>query len=125
MRKNTFEFDEDTVLRPLGGGAYAGDISPRWNVVDKPNGGYLLALALRAVSAELPHPHPFTATAHYLRAAAPGPVNVDVETVRTGRNLSTGEARLYQGDAEVLRVLTTYGDLATVDGPTHITGGPP
>jgi acyl-coenzyme A thioesterase PaaI-like protein len=120
-----FEFDDDTTVRPLGAGAYAADISPRWNVGDKPNGGYLLALALRAMTAELPHPHPFTATAHYLRTAEPGGVNVDVEVVRTGRSLATGEARLYQGDAEVLRVLSTFGDLNALDGPTHIIGAPP
>jgi len=32
---------------------------------------------------------------------------------------------MYQGDAEVLRVLTTFGDLGRLDGPTHITGAPP
>ena len=121
----TYEFDEDTAVSAVGAGAYAGDISPRWNVGDKPNGGYLLAIALRAAEAQLPHPHPFTATAHYLRAADTGPVNVDVETVRAGRSLSTAEARLYQRDAEVLRVLSTFGDLAKLDGPTRLTGGPP
>lgn len=121
----TYEFDEDTAVSPLGAGTYAGQISPRWNVGDKPNGGYLLAIAVRATEAEIPQPHPFTTTAHYLKAADPGGVNIDVETVRSGRSLATAEARMYQGDAEVLRVLSTFGDLARLDGPTHITGGPP
>ena len=125
MRTHPFEFDADTAVTALGGGVYGGEVSPRWNVGDKPNGGYLLAIVLRAVRAELPHPDPFTTTAHYLRAADPGPVNVEVETVRAGRSLATGEARMYQGDAEVLRVLSTFGNLSSLDGPTHITGGPP
>lgn len=121
----TFEFDEDTAVTSLGGGAFAGQLSPRWNVGDKPNGGYLLAVALRAAAEELPLPHPFTATAHYLRPASPGPVNVDVEVVRAGRSLATADVRLYQSDAEVIRVLTTFGDLSRLDGPTNLQAGPP
>jgi acyl-CoA thioesterase len=121
----TSEFDDDTAVLPLGGGSYSAEISPRWNVGDKPNGGYLMALALRAATAELPLPHPFTATAHYLRAATPGPALIDVETIRTGRSHATAEVRLVQQDAEIVRVLTTFGDLNKLDGRTHVTAQPP
>ena len=121
----TFEFDQDTAVSPAGPGAYNAEISPRWNVGDKPNGGYLLAIALRAAGAELPLPHPFTATAHYLRAAQNGPALVDVEVVRAGRTHATAEARIIQNDVEIARVLTTFGDLAALDGPTNVSGSPP
>ena len=121
----TFEFDEDTALAPAGAGAYTAQISPRWNVGDKPNGGYLLALALRAATAELPLPHPFTSTSHYLRAARPGPALLDVEVVRTGRSHATAEVHLIQDDTEIVRVLTTFGDLAALTGPTHVAESPP
>lgn len=121
----SFEFDEDTAITPAGGGAYTAEISPRWNVADKPNGGYLMALALRGAAAELPLPHPFTSTAHYLRAAQPGPALLDVEVVRAGRTHATAEVRVIQNDAEVVRVLTTFGDLAALDGPTNVTAAPP
>lgn len=121
----TFEFDEDTAVTPAGPGAYTAEISPRWNVGDKPNGGYLLALALRAAAADLPLPHPFTSTAHYLRAAHPGPALLDVEVVRTGRTHATAEVRVIQDDAEVVRVLTTFGDLERMEGPTNVAAPPP
>jgi hypothetical protein len=121
----TSEFDTDTAVERLGGGAYTAQISPRWNVGDKPNGGYLLAMALRAAAAELPLPHPFTATAHYLRAASPGPAMCDVEVIRAGRSHATAEVRLLQQDAEVLRALTTFGDLANLSGPTRVAAQPP
>ena len=121
----TSQFDEDTAVRSLGGGSFSADISPRWNVGDKPNGGYLIALALRAASEELALPHPFTATAHYLRAANPGSALLDVEVVRSGRSHATAEVRLMQADAEVVRVLTTFGDLARLDGPAVTQGRPP
>ena len=120
-----YEFDADTDVTDLGGGAYSAEISPRWNVGDKPNGGYLLAIALRAAAAELPLPDPFTATAHYLRAAVPGPAMLDVEVVRAGRTHATAEVRVHQRDAEIVRVLTTFGDLAALDGPTHTSAAPP
>ena len=119
------EFDDDTAVTSVGGGAYSAEISTRWNVGDKPNGGYLLAIALRAAAAELPLPHPFTSTAHYLRAAQNGPALVDVEVVRAGRTHATAQARIIQNDVEIVRVLTTFGDLSTLDGPTIISTPPP
>ena len=120
-----YEFDADTDVTSLGAGAYSAGISARWNVGDKPNGGYLMAIALRAAAAELPLPDPFTATAHYLRAAQPGPAMLDVEVVRAGRTHATAQVRVHQQDAEIVRVLATFGDLAALDGPTHRSAGPP
>ena len=120
-----YEFDEDTAVEAVGGGTYAAAITPRWNVGDKPNGGYLLAIALRAAAAQSPLPHPFTATAHYLRAAAPGAVLCDVEVVRAGRTHATIEVRVLQQDAEIVRVLSTFGDLTALDGATVAAATPP
>ena len=121
----TYAFDADTAVAPLGGGAFHAELTSRWNVGDTPNGGYLLAIALRAAGAQLAHPHPFTSTVHYLRPSRPGAVNVEVETVREGRSLSTADVRMFQGDGEILRALTTFGDLSTAEGPTHLAAGPP
>lgn len=120
-----YEFDEDTAVTALGDGTYRAQITPRWNVGDKPNGGYLLAVALRAGAMESPLPHPFTATAHYLRASSPGPALLDVELVRAGRSHATVAVRLLQQDAEIVRVLATFGDLARLDGPTVVAATPP
>lgn len=120
-----YEFDEDTAVTAVAPGTYSGEISPRWNVGFNPNGGYLMALALQAATDALPHPHPFTTTAHYLRASRPGPVLLDVEVVRTGRSHATAQVRMIQDDAEVMRLLTTFGDLASLDGPTAVSAQPP
>ena len=82
----TSAFDEDTAVTPLGGGAFRAELTSRWNVGDTPNGGYLLAIALRAAGEQLAHPHPFTSTVHDLRPARPGAVTIEVETVRAGRS---------------------------------------
>src|SRR4051795_3206194 len=50
------EFDRATALEPLGGGAYAGAIDAGWFAGRGPNGGYLAAIVLRAMVAEVGDP---------------------------------------------------------------------
>ncbi|GAC1322906.1 MAG: thioesterase family protein [Mycobacteriales bacterium] len=132
-------FDADTAVTPrLPHGAaavgrpaeYDVGISDRWNVGSRPNGGYLLALAGRAIGATLPHPDPFSLTGHFLSPPDPGPAVVEVTPVRVGRSLATATARVTQDDAdgrtrERLRVLATYGELAGLAGHTAVTAVPP
>ncbi|MGW1075264.1 thioesterase family protein [Streptomyces sp. NPDC002537] len=130
----TSEFDRDTAIRPRerdgARGAYDVDLSAGWTIFGAANGGYLLALVCRALGDALPHPDPFSVTAHYLSASRPGPAVVRTELVRTGRNLSTGQASLFQRDehgteVERIRVLATYGDLDAVTDDVRTTAKPP
>jgi acyl-CoA thioesterase len=123
-----FEFDVDTAITadPVTQNRFHAMMTSRWNIGDKPNGGYVLAIAAKAIGASLPeHPHPFSITAHYLRPAEPGPTTIDVQIVRTGRKLATATATLIQNGKEKIQVLATYGDLTTVEGPTVVNGAPP
>jgi Thioesterase-like superfamily len=125
---DTFEFDLDTAITadPVIANRYLGTMTPRWNIGDKPNGGYVMAIAAKAIGASLgDHPHPFSITAHYLRPSEPGPFTVDVDVVRVGRKLATATASLQQNGKEKLRVLSTFGDLHTASGPTNVAGSPP
>ncbi|MFF1559533.1 thioesterase family protein [Streptomyces sp. NPDC058279] len=126
------EFDRDTAIAPRAGepGVYDTELSAGWTIIAAVNGGYLLALVGRALSAALPHPDPFTASAHYLTSSVPGPAVIRTEVVRTGRTLSTGQASLFQYDksgAEVerIRVLASYGDLDSLPDSVHTTARPP
>lgn len=118
------EFAMDTAITLVEAGHWKGEISPRWNVGNAPNGGYTMAIGLRALSAAMPHPDPLTVTGHYLRRFDPGPVEVRTEAVKQGRTTSTGQAQLYQNGQERLRLLASYSDLAR-PGPTRLVGGPP
>jgi acyl-CoA thioesterase len=125
---NDFEFDVDTAITgdPTVPGRFLGAMTSRWNIGDKPNGGYVLAIAARAMANALPdHPHPFTLTAHYLRPSEPGPFVVDVDVVRTGRKLATATASLTQAGKEKIRVLATYGNHADSVGATVTAASPP
>ncbi|WP_335974292.1 MULTISPECIES: thioesterase family protein [Streptomycetaceae] len=126
------EFDRDTAVTPRAGepGTYDAELSEGWTIVAAINGGYLLALAARALRAQLPHPDPLTITAHYLTAAKAGPAVVRTQTVRAGRTMSTGQASVFQYDedgneVERLRVLAGYGDLDALPDDVRTSARPP
>lgn len=119
------ELDADTLLTPIGPQRFHTDISDRWSIGTAPNGGYLSVITAKSIAACLPHPHPFSSTTHFLSTAKPGPAEVQVEIVRSGRGHSTGQSRLFQGGKEVLRMIAVFGDLGATSGPTHVTITPP
>ncbi|MGW2212407.1 thioesterase family protein [Streptomyces sp. NPDC001781] len=124
------EFDRDTEVVRRAPGVYDIDLSAGWTIISAVNGGYLLAVLGRALADTLPHPDPFTVSAHYLTASQPGPAVIRTETVRTGRTLSTGQASLFQYDAEGneverIRVLASYGDLAALPDDVRTSAVPP
>jgi hypothetical protein len=123
-----FEYDDDTATTRLGDGRYRSEITPRWNIGDNPNGGYLLGSVLRPmldVAGEAGKPDPLTLTAHYLRPTSVGPADIDVDVVRGGRRHVHLEARLVQ-DKERVRVLGAFGDLTdSTASPVLGRGVPP
>lgn len=126
------EFDRDTavVTRGGGGGVFDAGLSAGWTIVRAVNGGYLLAVVGRALREVLPHDDPLTITAHYLTASEPGPAEIRTEVVRAGRTLSTGQASLYQVDAEGreverIRVIAAYGDLDALPDEVRTSATPP
>jgi acyl-CoA thioesterase len=120
-----YEFDEDTRVERVGPGAYAGRMTDRWGIGTVPNGGYVLAVALSALGDALDAPDPLTVTAHYLRPGRVAPVRVEVETIKVGRSFTTAGARLVQGDDEIVRVLSTWGELGDHPEKIHVGALPP
>ena len=119
-------FDTDTRVTPVGDHRYAADLSDRWHALGGvPNGGYLLGTSLNALAHTLPLPDPVVISATYLRPAAARPAEIHTETVRAGRRVATGEARLTQDGKEIVRTLATFADLTRADGRTHVTSRPP
>lgn len=115
----TDRFTRDTAVEDLGGGHYRGRIDPGWSVVDDtaPNGGYVMALAARAMRTGLPHPDPVSLTAYFLAPPAAGAVDIEVVRVRSSRRHSTVAATLWQADRQLTRLLGTFADLGRAEGP--------
>ena len=103
-------FDRDTAVRPLGAGRYAAEVHDAWFVLRGANGGYVAAIVLKALTAELADParHPRSLTIHYTAPPQAGLAEVAVTIERAGRSASTLSARLTQGDRLVALALATF-----------------
>ena len=104
-------FADDTAVTPLGEGRYAGRIDEGWWIQRGPNGGYLAAIVLRAVLAEVDDPArpPRSITLHYLRPPVVGPCDITVTIERSGRGLTTASARLSQSGRDCILALAALG----------------
>jgi acyl-CoA thioesterase len=119
-------FDTDTEVASVGGGRHTATLTDRWTALTgAPNGGYLLAVCLRALGRAMPYPDPMVVSATFVRAARPGAADVHTEVVRTGKRVATGQARLVQGDTEAVRVVASFSDLREAAGPTMVLDRPP
>jgi acyl-CoA thioesterase len=98
----TPDFDEDTALEPLAPGRWRATVSEHWFVTGGPNGGFMAALAARAMSevagAERP---PRSLTIHYLRPPVAGEITVMSEAEYDGRSTSFQRLRIDQGAESV------------------------
>jgi acyl-CoA thioesterase len=92
-------FDRATAVQPAGSGRWLATCDASWSTPRGPNGGYLAAIVLRAMMAEVADParEPRSLTLHYLRPPADGELAVEVVVERSGRSLSSVSARVSQG----------------------------
>src|SRR5512132_4438980 len=82
-----------------------------WGVGDRPNGGYLLALATRAALQAVDQPHPIAVSAHFVAPPVAGPAELAVTRLRAGRSLSTTRVTLVQEQRPRLEALVSAGTL--------------
>lgn len=103
-------FATDTAVVALGDGRYSGHVDDGW-LIHNPNGGYLAAILLRAVLAEVDDPirRPRSITLHYLRPGQVGPCEVIVTIERAGRGMSTATARFVQDGKDAILAIVALG----------------
>lgn len=107
----TAPFDEATSVRRVSDTTYSAEVHDGWDIGGHANGGYMLALAGRAMADASGRP-PLSITAHYLRPAPAGPCEIDVSIVRAGRRLATAIAVLTMDGKPVLQLAGTFGEQA-------------
>ena len=128
-----FAFDADTwVAASDVSGCFAASLSGRWNGTNGAvNGGYMLAICLRALGPVMPFPDPVVVSGFFLRPGTAGPALVRTSLTRAGRRISFGEAVLSQGGKDVVRAAAAFAALGAarplfVDGaPVFADGAPP
>lgn len=122
------EFDRATSLRVAGAGIFEGVVDPGWRIGSAVNGGILMAIASRALSEDFAaqgHPDPFSLSGYFLSATTPGPAEIEVERLRSGSSLTTGQATLRQDGEARLRVLATFGTFDRLSDEVHTLASPP
>lgn len=104
-------FTRDTAVTAAVAGRYDAVCAGDWSAPTGPNGGYLAAIVLRAMLAELADPvrDARSLDLHYLRAPRPGPVRVDVTVERSGRSMSTLTARMAQAERTCVLATGAFG----------------
>src|SRR5690625_2145631 len=111
------DFAAATQIHSTGSGRYHVTVDGTWSVGDVPNGGYLMALILRAVCDVSPHPHPVSTTAHFVSAPTAGPPEVVAELLRSRRTTAACRAGLLRDEQPAVEALVT---LATLDSSSEI-----
>lgn len=103
-------FDRDTAVHRHGPDVFEAAISERWFVLRGPNGGYVAAILLRALSVHLDDPlRPVRSLSiHYPRAPAAGPVRIECTLERSGGSVSTLSARMTQEGKLVALALAAF-----------------
>lgn len=132
------EFDRALSMTKRDGGDHVFDtrIVPGWDILGNANGGYLMALAARAMLEVTDRPDCFTITAHYLAPAPASAARIEVRPVRAGRRFATATSSMFlvdesldeknSGGRECLRVISTMGDLSSdPGGPTKMVDSRP
>ena len=121
------EFDQSTVLTG-DGPVFGAVLDGQWNGQKAANGGFLLALATRAIGAVLRFPDPVVVSGTFLRPGLPGPAEIRTEVIQQGRTTGFGQGSLYREGKEVLRATAAFSDLAAAaarDGRSYTGGQPP
>ena len=92
------KFERDTSVTEVEAGVFEGRVNRDWWIVFGPNGGFLAAMLVRAMTAAVDdHSRaPRSLTIHYTAAPAEGAVRIATTIERAGRSLTTVSARMEQ-----------------------------
>jgi acyl-CoA thioesterase len=91
-------FERDTAIERTAAGIYTARVDRAWWVQRGPNGGYLAAIILRALRAEVDDDTraPRAITVHFVSPPDEGEIAVHTTIERVGRSLTSVSARTFQ-----------------------------
>lgn len=102
------KFDEATQAIRVDENTYDVCLDTGYAIGGPLNGGYLMAVLLRAAVDASPFEHPVSTTAQFLKAPVAGPAQVRVEPLKAGRTVAFARATLVQdGVAQIEGLITT------------------
>lgn len=112
------EFDHDSALTPLEDGRFAVDVPGRWSTGPGANGGFVAGLLARAVLIGAEPGHDLrSVTVNYLRPATPGPAEIRLDTIHSGRTVRLIDATLHRDGKPLSIARTTLATRREMDHP--------
>ncbi|WP_327086950.1 thioesterase family protein [Nonomuraea sp. NBC_01738] len=109
------KFDEATQAIRVDDQTYDVCLDPGYSIGGPLNGGYLMAVILRAVVDDSPFEHPVSTTSQFLKAPVAGEARVRVERLKVGRTAAFHRATLIQNGAPQIESLITTATLTGAD----------
>lgn len=110
-------FDQATAVKRLDEGRYQAELDGDFGFAEALNGGYLMAVLLRAAVDASPHVHPIATSASFLRVGKPGPAEILVDTRKTGRTAASSRVSLVQDGRPVIDAQVTTATLDATAEP--------
>jgi acyl-CoA thioesterase len=109
------KFERDTSVNEVEPGVFDGHINRDWWIVFGPNGGFLAAMLVKAMSAAADdHTRaPRSLTIHYTAAPREGAIRIRTTIERAGRSLTTISARMEQGDRLIALAIGAFSSERT------------
>lgn len=109
-------FEQETAVVRIAENHFRGELHEGWRIGEVPNGGYVLAIAGRALREAMPHNDPLSMNAFYLAPTGLGPIDCHVEILRSGRGTSFAEVRMVQNDELKVKVTAAFTDIDKLNG---------
>ncbi|ACY99397.1 MULTISPECIES: thioesterase family protein [Thermomonospora] len=118
-------FGNATAVERVAEGRYEAELDAGFRIGEALNGGYLMAVLLRAAMDAAPHAHPISTSAAFLRVGRPGPAEITVEPRKSGRTAATVRATLSQDGQPVIDAQVVTGTLDPAAEPHWADQAPP
>ncbi len=118
-------FDTDLEIKQIESQIFEVSLTDRWSINDTPNGGYVLAVVVKAMLIFVDKKSTPIITANYIARCRPGKALAHVELISQTRNFTRVMVRLTQKGKEKVRVLGTFSSGVNGMAQTEYDGGPP
>lgn len=117
-------FERASAVDRAGEMLWKAEVQPDWDIFGIANGGYLMSIAAKAMSEAADGRLPVTVTAHFTRPVSAGPIEVSVETIKTGRTFSTMRSTV-AAESDSLTLLGSFAEQGVLDQEVLFVGSKP
>ncbi len=102
------KFSEASAVKQVDAGTYTAEVQPDWDIFGITNGGYLVSILARAMGQEAPERDLVSISARFLNPGRPGPADIGITVLKTGRGTTTLQGQMSQGGRTLFIAHATF-----------------